>query len=596
MERLIENSLADASMRTLKLMIVLICSLGISQINAKEKFTAELHEWPSFGRDHTNQRFSPLTQINDKTVGKLVPKWIYQTGKKGSFQTQPLVIDGVMYLTVPGNDVVALDAASGEVKWRYKHRYRKEKNKGGPANRGAAVAQGKVFEATNDGRLLALDQSSGKVVWDRIIVTPTISELMGLSPEERQTLHKNIDQLPAKMAPVVTKDLVIVGVTSAGYGIFYNFDTGVEDRPKGADEFLGQRGFIGAYDINTGVERWRWYTTKTGDWEGEYLATTLDGEPLERDLDDEKTRADQHKNNWRIGGSSTWMTPSYDASLGLIYVGTGNASPNDMFTARPGDNLYANSLVAIDVKTGETRWHYQQVPHDLWGYDVASTSVLFDHSDGEQTIPAIAIAGKTGWVYAHDRRTGHLLFKSEPVVPQSNLFKAPTKEGVLASPGSFGGVSWSPTSFDPSNKMFYVAAIHKPSRYFLRYADYNGEKTPYIEYGLANDQENWGTLSAVDFSAQGKIKWQVKTDLPLIGGVLATAGNLVFVGGGDGFFNAHDARDGKHLWRFNCGAGVNAPPVSYQVGDKQYIAVAAGGHFLMGYPGGNAFIAFGLAE
>lgn len=578
---------------------LLIASLGSTFVNpssAQEVLTALAEEWPSFGRDHTNQRFSPLTQINDETVGKLVPKWIYQTGKKGSFQTQPLVVDGEMYITVPGNDVVALDAATGSVNWRYKHRYRKEKNKGGPANRGAALGEGKVFEATNDGRLLALDQSSGKVVWDRIIVTPTISELMGLSPEERQTLHNNIDQLPAKMAPVVAGDLVIVGVTSAGYGIFYNFDTGLEDKPKDAKQFLGQRGFIGAYDINTGVERWRWYTTKTGEWEGEFVAQTPDGEALERDLDTEKSLAEKHKNSWRIGGSSTWMTPSYDADLGLIYVGTGNASPNDVFNARPGDNLYANSLVAIDVKNGETRWHYQQVPHDLWGYDVASTSVLFEHTAGDEKIPAIAIAGKTGWVYAHDRRDGRLLFKSEAVVPQSNMFKAPTEKGVLASPGSFGGVSWSPTSFDQSNSLFFVAAIHKPSRFFLRHAKYKGQKVPYIEYGAANDQESWGTLSAVDFAAQGKIKWQVKTDLPLIGGVLATAGNLVFVGGGDGFFNAHDSRDGKHLWRFNCGAGVNAPPVSYQVGDKQFVAVAAGGHFLMGYPGGDAIIAFGLAD
>ena len=554
------------------------------------------HQWPSFGRDHTNQRFSPLTQINDKTISRLVPKWIYQTGAKGSFQTQALVIDGVMYITVPGNDVVALNAANGEVKWRYKHRYRKEKNKGGPANRGAAVAQGKVFEATNDGRLIALDQTNGKVIWDRIIVTPTINELMGLSAEERQTLHANIDQLPAKMAPVIAGDLVIVGVTSAGYGIFYNFDTGVESQPKNAKQFLGQRGFIGAYDINTGVERWRWYTTKSGNWEGDFVDTTADGASLERDIDREKSLAEQHKNSWRIGGSSTWMTPSYDASLGLIYLGTGNASPNDMFTARPGDNLYANSLVAIDVKNGQTRWHYQQVPHDLWGYDVASTSVLFEHTEGDKSIPAIAIAGKTGWVYAHDRRDGRLLFKSEPVVPHSNLFKAPTEQGVLAAPGSFGGVSWSPTSFDQANELFYVAAIHKPSRYFLRFATYQGKQTPYIEYGLANDQENWGTLSAVDFAAQGKIKWQVKTDLPLIGGVLATAGNLVFVGGGDGYFNAYSAKTGAHLWRFNCGAGVNAPPVSYQIGDQQYVAVAAGGHFLMGYPSGDALIAFGLAE
>lgn len=563
---------------------------------AAENLSSAQPDWPSFGGDHSNQRFSPLAQINQDNVSKLVPKWIFQSGKKGSFQTQPLVIDGIMYITLPGNDVVALDAATGFVKWRYKHQYRKDNNKGGPANRGAAIAQGKVFEATNDGRLVALDQDSGELIWDKVIVKPTKEELKNLTPSQQQTLAKNINELPAKMAPIVVDDMVIVGVTSAGYGIFYNFDTGSVKSPLSPSDFLGQRGFVGAYDINTGVERWRWYTTKTGNWHGTFSERTLDGESLPRNIEEEKARAEKYKDSWRIGGSSTWMTPSYDKALGLIYLGTGNASPNDVYVARPGDNLYANSLVAIDAKSGETRWHYQQVPHDLWGYDVASTSVLFELNAGTEKIPAIAIAGKTGWVYVHDRRNGALIYKSEPVVPQSNLFQAPTEEGILAAPGSFGGVSWSPTSYDQNTGLFFVSAIHKPSRYFLRYATYAGERIPYIEYGLANDQENWGTLSAVDLQNAGKIRWQVKTKLPLIGGVLATAGNLLFVGEGDGSFNAYQASDGKVLWQFNCGAGVNAPPVSYQVGDKQFVAVAAGGHFLMGYPDGDTLIGFGLAD
>lgn len=579
------------------LLVFAVGALLVSEtLFAQDEMAINVNEWPSFGRDHSNQRFSPLTDINDDNIKKLVPKWIFQSGEKGSFQTQPLVVGGVMYITLPGNDVVALDAATGATQWRYHHQYRKEKNKGGPANRGAALAQGKVFEATNDGRLIALDQHSGALLWDKVIVTPTAEELLGLDLTQQAIVTKNINQLPAKMAPLVVGDTVIVGVTSAGYGIFYNFDTGLVDTPPLPDTFLGQRGFVGAYDINTGTEKWRWYTTKSGDWEGSYAEQTLDGEKLPRDISAEKSRTEKYQDRWRIGGSSTWMTPSYDAELGLIYIGTGNASPNDVYISRPGDNLYANSLVAIDVNNGETRWHYQQVPHDLWGYDVASTSVLFEHIANGKKVPAIAISGKTGWVYVHNRVNGELLYKSEPVVPQSNLFAAPTEKGVLASPGSFGGVSWSPTSFDQSSGLFYVAGIHKPSRYFLRHGEYEGQRTPYIEYGLAKDQPNWGTLTALDLRNAGKIKWQVKTDLPLIGGVLATAGNLLFVGGGDGMFNAHRASDGKHLWQFNCGAGVNAPPVSYKIGDKQYIGVAAGGHFLMGYSGGDAFIAFGLAD
>jgi alcohol dehydrogenase (cytochrome c) len=591
-----------------KLIITILISLLTLPVAAENTSTAidanrllaavnDADNWLSFGRDYTNQNFSPLKQINTTTVKRLVPKWIYQTGKKGSFQTQPLVADGIMYATIPGNDVVALDAASGTVLWHYKHKNRRTKTRGGPANRGAALGYGKVFEATNDGRLIALDKNTGDIVWDKIIARPTDAELKGFNQIQKNFLKENIDTLPAKMAPLVYRDLVVVGVTSAGYGMFYNIFQGVtpEEIPP-ADQFLGLRGYIAAFNVHTGKEVWRWYTTKSGDWEGQFTATTPGGEALPRDIPNEKKLAVKLKDRWRIGGSSTWMTPSFDPKQGLIFVGTGNASPNDVPSARPGDNLYANSLVAIDAYTGETRWYYQQVPHDLWGYDVASTSVLFDLADGKNVIPAIGIAGKTGWFYVHNRNTGELIYRSESFVPQNNLFKAPTVEGVLISPGSWGGASWSPTSYDSKSGWVYIPAIHKPTRYRLEYGKFEDAKVPYILTEIAESEPSWGTLTALDTSKLGKIQWQIKTEQPLIGGVLATAGNLVFMGEGNGMFAAFDSKTGQRLWEFNCGAGVNAPPMSYQIEQQQFIAVAAGGHGYLKYPGGDALIGFSLSK
>ena len=575
-----------------------------SAIDANRLLAAsnETANWLSFGKDYTNQNFSSLKEINATTINQLVPKWIFQTGKKGSFQTQPLVADGVMYVTIPGNDVVALDAAKGTVLWRYKHKNRKEKNKAGPANRGAALGYGKVFEATNDGRLIALDQKTGEIVWDKIIARPTDSELEGLTQTQKDFLIENINTLPAKMAPVVYRDLVVVGVTAAGYGMFYNIFSrfalkGLSpDKIPAADRFLGLRGYVAAFNVNTGEEVWRWHSTKSGEWEGVFASTTPEGELLPRDIPLEKKIAPKLKDRWRIGGTSTWMTPSFDPKQGLIFVGTGNASPNDVSSARPGDNLYANSLVAIDAYTGETRWYYQQVPHDLWGYDLASTSVLFDLPVGKKVIPAIGIAGKTGWFYVHNRETGKLIYRSEPFVPQMNLFKAPNDEGVISSPGSWGGASWSPTSYNSSNGTVYIAGIHKPTLYRTEYATFEGKEVSYILTEIAKSEPSWGTLTAIDTRNKGRIQWQVQTKLPLIGGVLATAGNLVFMGEGSGMFAAFDSQSGKRLWEFNCGAGVNAPPMSYKVDGQQYIAVAAGGHGLLKTPSGNALISFGLAE
>ena len=551
--------------------------------------------WLMFGQNYTNQRFADLDTVNTSNIERLKLRWTFRSGAKGPFQAQPLVADGSMYVTLPGNHVVALDAATGEVRWRYEHLKRREKIKGSPANRGAALGYGKVYQATNDGRLIALDQKTGALLWSVVMARPEAGSLKGLSDRERAIVEKNIDGLPAKMPPLVYNGMVIVGVTSAGYGIYYNLGVKTLDGAAPPPEtFLGLRGFIGAYDAATGEELWRWHSVRDKSWEGDFVETTGMGESLGRDVAHERDLASKLEGNWRAGGSSTWSTPSLDRERGLLFVGTGNASPNDVSLARPGDNLYASSLVALDVRTGEVRWHYQQVPHDLWGYDVASASILFNAEIDGESVPAVGIAGKTGWFYVHHRDTGKLLFRSQPLVPQNNLFKPPTPQGVLISPGSFGGVSWSPGSYDESRGAVYLAAIHRPTLLKLLFAEEAHGTVPYIATDIAEHEPSWGTLSAVDTRNGGKLKWQVRTDGPLIGGVLATGGGLVFVGEGHGAFSAFNSDTGERVWQHDVSAGVNAPPVSYRVGNEQFIAVAAGGSRFFGYPPGDILMSFAL--
>jgi glucose dehydrogenase len=263
--------------------------------------------------------------------------------------------------------------------------------------------------------------------------------------------------------------------------------------------------------------------------------------------------------------------------------------------SRPGDNLYTVSLVAVDVRTGELRWHHQHVPHDRWGYDVASPPVLFEVVHEGAIVQAVGEASKTGWYYVNDRVTGELLYLSEPFVPHRNIFAQPTAEGVTIAPGAAGGASWSPTAFDPRTGFAYVAGLHMPTTFTVQERPAT-DTQPALRYSVLRmaDEPRWGVLSAIDTRDRGSILWQAKTESILVGGVLATAGGLVFMGEGDGNFNAYDSETGEMLWTFYCGAGVNAPPVTYEVGGVQYVAVAAGGHQMFGFPTGDAVIAFAL--
>jgi glucose dehydrogenase len=564
--------------------------------------TSDRTNWLTYGRDYANQRFSVLTQINASNVARLVPRWIYQSGVAATFQATPIVVDGVIYLSLPFNHVVALDARNGRELWRYEHKRRTDKMCCGPANRGVAVAYGKVFVGTVDARLIALDQKTGKPVWDKPLVRElpgkgeTTDEFAADDPLRKQRVSGTTG-VGANMAPLVYKGKVIMGITGVGYGL--HLDSDRPGAPVGTVVgFAGESqraGFYAAFDAATGERIWQFDSTPASGWEGQIRATTVDGAPLDRDIAREKATLALYPDAAKRGGGSAWASPAVDPELGLIYLGIGNPSPQMDDVTRPGDNLYTVSLVALDAETGKLRWYYQQVPHDMWGLDVASPPFLFDVEVNGQPIPAVAEAGKTGWLYVLDRRDGKLLYKSEAFVPQHNQFRRPTPEGVVIAPGAGGGASWSPVAYDPRTGLAYIAALHIPTRYTVHELPATADK-PAVRYTMLDlaGGPSWGTLTALDTRTHGKIRWQVKTPQPLVGGVLATAGDLVFTGEGDGNFAAFDSRSGARLWQFNCGAGVNAPAVTYELDGVQYILVAAGGSSIFGYRQGDAVLAFAL--
>jgi glucose dehydrogenase len=584
---------------------ILIAALGAlfactQNINSNH---AKTLDWPSYGQDYSSKRFSAATQINQKNVKDLAQAWAYKSGITASFQATPIVQNGVMYLSLPFNHVVALDAKTGKQLWRYEHDRRKDwKMCCGPANRGVAVNNGRVFIGTVDARLIALNASTGAKEWDIDVVEGAIVT------EGQDALNKDDPNSARKvtggtgigiaMAPIVYKDKVIVGITGVGYGL--HIDNPTADAPLGAvigvAGRFGRPGFLAAYDVNNGKRVWQFDTIPDQGWEGKFSETTEDGINLNRDVAAEKADAAKYADSARFGGGSAWSTPAIDSESDTLYFGTGNPSPQMNDVSRPGDNLYTVSLVALDVNTGRLKWHYQQVPHDLWGYDLASPPVLFNYQQDGKTIAAVGQASKTGWFYVHDRATGKLLKKSDAFVPQQNMFKKATFEGMVVYPGILGGANWSPVSVDEVNQRVFVAAIHAPIKYTLHETpSKNG--APAIRYAASEPTQDprWGLLSSIDLST-GKIAWQTKTAQPLIGGVLATAGGLVFMGEGDGHFNAYNSQTGELLWQAKSEFGVNAPPITYTIDGVQYIAVASGGSSIFGYKQGDALLVYALPK
>lgn len=564
-------------------------------------------DWPMFGGDYSNRHASRLEAINRDTVSKLRPAWIFQTGVTGYFQAEPVVVEGVMYVSTTGNHIAALEAKSGRVIWTYTHKARTEKIFGPPSNRGVAVSGGLVFQATMDGRVIALDAKSGKLIWDREAVRPEEGETETASALAVQLGDKPVQgssRLGFKMPPLVAEDLVIVGVTGAGYGLHVEDEKGGLDGGSvvGIEGGYGRRGWLAAYDARSGEERWRWYVTKADGWEGDFSPSTPYGVPLHRDIAAEKAAADQHRDAWKVGGGSLWMTPAYDPELGLIYLGTGNPAPQNFGLTRPGDNLYTMSLVALDVKTGALRWHFQQVPHEQWGYDVASPPFLLDYPSGDGPVKAVAQASKLGWIFVHERTTGRLLAKSAPVIEHKNLFQPPNPDGIVVSPGPLGAISWHPVSYDAVSGLAFAQVRHGAATYTVKTVPAgNGRpEIRYTETSEAKGEPAFSTLSAVDLGkGSGAVAWSVRAGSRLSGGTLATAGGLVFSGEEDGHLDAHDSATGQLLWRFQCGAGIGGPPVTYAVDGRQYVAVAAGGASFTkasGFGTGDALVVFALPE
>lgn len=568
--------------------------------------TSHQQEWPLYGQNYANQRFSRLSEIHTGNVQNLKLAWGYHTGKKATFQSSPIVSNGIMYITTPFNDVIALDALSGKELWRYRHQLRHKKTCCGPANRGPALADGMVFTTTIDARLIALDQKSGRVLWDIDIEDTAAQQSQGESIAQIKGVDKftgakqvGTTGYSATMAPQVYDGKVFAGITGTGYGL--HLETGDHGKPVlsvvgFAENGAGLRGFLAAYDGKTGKELWRWYSVPEQGWEGHWQTTAANGYSLNRNIPEEQLALKKHQNAWRFGGGSIWSTPAIDPDLGLIYLGTGNPSPQFEDSSRPGDNLYTCSLVALDIETGELKWFYQQTPHDRWGYDVASPPVLFDYHKGGEIVRAVGQASKSGWFFIHDAATGDLLTRSEPFIQQENMFAPPSESGQHVTPGPTGAISWSPVAIDPESNAVFIPGIHQPADYYSVKVDPDPDK-PWSSYSyfLISDEPNWGILSALSLKS-GEILWQTRVASPLVGGVLATAGQLIFSGEGQGQFSAYHTLTGQPLWHYQTDYGVNAPPITYAINGKQYIAVAAGGNSLFGYRTGDALLVFTLPD
>ncbi len=360
------------------------------------------------------------------------------------------------------------------------------------------------------------------------------------------------------MAPVVVGDKVLIGTNGGEYGI---------------------RGFVKAFDSRVGTLLWTFYAIPEKGQEGVWAVNDATGRNMQRDIAKEKQTAGGHGRQllpdprWRrvddAGGRQKTKT---------VYFVVGNPSPDLYGDIRPGDNLYTDSIVAIDLDTGAYKAHFQYIAHDVWDLDAVSPVILTEAKDKEgKNVPVAIHGGKTGHVYVHHRDDLSLIRFSDAMIPQENMWVLPTPEGARMLPGANGGVEWSPMAINPKLRMAYAANLHQPMTYHVEASEYPGGSKLWLggAFKVIPSEKQWGRLSAVNLDT-GKIAWQPDTPQPLIGGVLATAGGLVFNGEGNGEFAAYDARNGKKLWSFQCGAGVNAPASSFMVGRKQYIAVAAG--------------------
>src|SRR5690242_13397931 len=516
-----------------------LASLATAQVTPQRLIDSakEPQNWLMYSGDYAGRRYSTLDQINASNAGSLVPKWAYQTMAGGKFETTPLVLDGVLFATGADDRAFALDARSGRPIWQYQRALPEDiRPCCGRVNRGLAILGDKVFLGTLDAHLIALDTKTGNVVWD-------VNTVGGSDYNKGYSIT---------LAPLVIKNLVLIGVSGGEYGI---------------------RGFIDAYDAASGARKWRFHTIPAP---GEAGHDTWEGD------------------SWKIGGAPAWITGTYDPATNTTFWTTGNPSPSNRGEGRAGDNLYSNCLLALDPDTGKLKWYFQFTKHDEHDYDATQVPVIVD--DGERHL--IVQANRNGFLYVIDRASGKLLSatpyghvtwsdsKDASGVPIERKEASPTLTGVPVCPGAIGATNWMSPTYDPQSKLFYVTAREQCDIFSTAPQPYEAGHAFYGSAYFPNDdaQPFWGAVRAID-PATSQIKWELKHLSPSWSGVLSTAGGLVFTGDAEGNFMALDAATGKILWHFQCGASVYASPMTYAIDGKQYVAIAAGSTlFAFGLP------------
>lgn len=503
----------------------------------------EPQNWLTYSGTYSSQRYSPLKQIDATNVKNLELKWAFQAQSLQKFETTPLVVDGIMYLTQSPNDIVALDAKTGRVFWVYHYATAPESRPCcGIVNRGVAILGDTLFMATVDAHLVAVDARNGHAIWNNKLADAAAGYAM-------------------TMAPLVVKDKVIVGVAGGEYGI---------------------RGFIAAYEAHSGKEAWR-FNTIPGP-----------GEPGHETWNSE---------DWRHGSAAVWLTGSYDPDLNLTYWGTGNPGPDWNPGQRPGDNLYSDCVVALDPDSGKLKWYFQFTPNDAYDYDSVQIPVLADMDWNGSPRKLMLWGNRNGFFYVLDRTTGKFL-NGAPFVKvnwasgldaKGRPIPTPQPPGKPTFPGIQGGTNWYSPSYSPRTGLFYLSTWENYSTVFtgvdvdyregLRYtgganaAPIPGADNPVGQRsGPVNtytEALGRGAVVAVD-PHTGKRKWNFDMHDVNVSGILTTASDLLFSGGREGYFQALDARTGVLLWKVNLGGEIIAGPISYQVDGKQYVSIASG--------------------
>jgi alcohol dehydrogenase (cytochrome c) len=516
---------------------------------------AEPQNWLTYYGAYDGQRFSALDQINASNVASLRPAWVFQYGHIGlipspatySFEATPIVVDGVMFVSGSDGYVWAIDAANGEPLWEYHHSLPFDIPLCcGNVNRGVAVAQGKVLFVTANAHLIALDATTGKVVWDRVFADTRAGE-------------------SATLAPLVIKDKVLVGSSGAEYGV---------------------RGHIDGFEIATGRPLWRFYPVPKPAEPG--------GETWSGDA-------------WARGGGTAWITGTYDPDLNLTYWGTGNPAPDFDSEARPGANLYTSSDVALDPDTGALRWHYQFTPHDLWDYDGVNENILIDR-DGRRLLAHfdkngyLFVLDRTNGQLVHATRFAPADWGDiDRTSGRVTVRKVPTEQGERICPGPAGAKEWPHAAYSQQTGLLYTPTVELCATY-KRFRTEFRESMPYWGGDAKVDPDTRkGHLKAFD-PASGAEVWALESSHPVLSSTLATAGGLVFTGLATGEVAALDARSGRILWQFQTGSGIHGSPMTYSVGGKQYLAVPSGwGGWIEGYAPelyganrGNALFVFAL--